>query len=566
VGKDSPQTSKLIHGNDWNNVAPSFGFSWSVPYFKHVTVLRGGYGINYAAAPDFLALNTALGNLPGNSLNASATTFNVPGGYLDLTKAVANASSLFPLSTGTTVPLAALPLNGINVGSRGTTIYGYADNYLTPYIQSFNLSIQRELTRDLTFDVGWVGNKASKLYRNHNINDVNVIENGILDAFNAVRSGQNNVALMDQLFNGVNLGSGGVVGPGNTAAQALRKSTLTGSFIANGNVGAFANFINTTTIAPGANAGKPGGLLLNGNLPQNFIVVSPQFGTVNLSDNTSNSSYQSFLAHVTKRTSHGVSGQFSYTFSKGMGDNGIIRDYRNLAASRSVLSIDRTHAIVSNATYDLPFGKDRLLLANTPGWLDRVVGGWQVSSILSWFSGAPLSFAQPFGGLGTLYNGASNTFDQVAALPKGEVVKGQTCTQSGSCTGYISYFNTLQTQKAPQPTFGGDVSLPTFFTNQVLVDASGNTLMQQPNPGRIGNLSFRSSNMRGPGQLNFNAAVTKQIRISENKMFTLRADAVNVLNKPQWGDPSTNISSTTFGRITTAGGNRSVTLNARIDF
>src|SRR6185295_1614066 len=132
------------------------------------------------------------------------------------------------------------------------SITGYADKYDIPYIQSFNLSVQRELSRTMTFDIGWVANKATKLYRGHQINEVNVIENGILDAFTAVRAGQNNVPLMDRIFNGVNFAGIGVVGTGGlTAAQALRRSTTTNAFFANGNVGWFANFINTNqTLAP----------------------------------------------------------------------------------------------------------------------------------------------------------------------------------------------------------------------------------------------------------------------------------------------------------------------------
>jgi len=38
------------------------------------------------------------------------------------------------------------------------------------------------------------------------------------------------------------------------------------------------------------------------------------------------------------------------------------------------------------------------------------------------------------------------------------------------------------------------------------------------------------------------------------------------LNKPQWGLPNTNINSTTFGRITTATGSRTILMNARVDF
>src|SRR5207244_3882261 len=170
---------------------------------------------------------------------------------------------------------------------------------------------------------------------------------------NAVRAGQNNVPLMDQIFNGVNFAGVGTVGVGGlTAAQALRRSTTTNGMIANGNVGAFANLINNNqTLAPAPNNGKPGGLLLNAGLPQNFIVVSPQYGTVNLIDQYGFSTYHSLQAHVTKRTSHGLSGQFSYTFSKALG-NDAIRDPRNLALSKTVLNVDRTHVIASNATYD----------------------------------------------------------------------------------------------------------------------------------------------------------------------------------------------------------------------
>ena len=46
----------------------------------------------------------------------------------------------------------------------------------------------------------------------------------------------------------------------------------------------------------------------------------------------------------------------------------------------------------------------------------------------------------------------------------------------------------------------------------------------------------------------------------------LRADAINVLNKPQWGLPNTNINSAMFGRITTATGSRMILLNGRVDF
>ena len=293
-------------------------------------------------------------------------------------------------------------------------------------------------------------------------------------------------------------------------------------------------------------------------------MVSLQYGRVNLVDSIGYSTYHSLQAHVTKRSSQGLSGQFSYTFSKALGldsDNNI-RDLRNLATSKGVLTSDRTHVIASSVAYELPFGRDHLFFKNAPGWADRLIGGWQLSTITQWQSGAPLNFTYPLGsGVGTLYNTASNTFDQVGQIPQGEVVKGN---------GFVSFFPTLTTQRAPQPNFGGDTSLPGVFTNQVVKDASGNVVFQNAAPGTVGNMNYYASNIRGPGLLSFNAAMKKTIRITEGKTFTLGVDAVNVLNKPQWGNPSVNVNGSTFGRITTVVGNapfqRQVILTARIDF
>jgi hypothetical protein len=59
----------------------------------------------------------------------------------------------------------------------------------------------------------------------------------------------------------------------------------------------------------------------------------------------------------------------------------------------------------------------------------------------------------------------------------------------------------------------------------------------------------------------------KRFQIDENKEFEFRMDVINVLNHPNFGNPSTNINgNNTFGRITTATGARSFVLNTRINF
>src|SRR5262249_11049479 len=225
----------------------------------------------------------------------------------------------------------------VSATSRTQTMYGYADNLRTPYIQSFNFSIQRELTSTLTVDFNYIGNKGSELYTNQQLNDVNIFENGILNAFNITRAGGTS-PLFDQMLNGIAIPGVGTVGSSFTGSQALRQYSIQNTWVANGSVGALANWFNTTSTGTGVN----GGLLSHAGLPQNFIVVNPQFGQVFMIDNNGNSTYNAFQAHVAKRLAHGVTGQFSYTFSKTLGDSPLnIRNQRDLGLSKSLLSIDR---------------------------------------------------------------------------------------------------------------------------------------------------------------------------------------------------------------------------------
>jgi hypothetical protein len=101
-------------------------------------------------------------------------------------------------------------------------------------------------------------------------------------------------------------------------------------------------------------------------------------------------------------------------------------------------------------------------------------------------------------------------------------------------------------------------------TNQIVVDSTGKTVLQNPAPGTVGNAGI--AYLSGPAQFGLDMALMKRVQIREGLSFTLRADAVNVLNKPQWGAPNLNINSSSFGRITTATGARTITINARVDF
>jgi hypothetical protein len=555
AGKGSPNPDVLPYKNDWNNFAPSVGFSWSVPWFQRSTVLRGGYGINYAGAPAYQQYGREIGAQPGSQIQVIYT----PSTYLDV---AGITPSLVPLSTG-----GARPNDPVPFTNRTTTLSGFTDDRVIQYSQNINFSIQHDLGRNLSAQVSYMGNKGSKLWNPIELNEPNILENGILEAFSITRAG-GNAALFDRILNGLTVAgsTGQVNGTTLTGSQALRAFQTTNQWIANGDVVSFANWLNNTSNLTGQN----GGLLRRAGLPENFIVVNPQFGSVALHGNNDNSTYHAMQAELRKRTSGGFTGQFSYTWSKNLGNsaggNGsassstaTTRDPRNRNLQHGLVIFDRSHQFKANGTWSLPFGPNRALLANAPSWIQRAVEGWEVSSIFSWLSGQPLSFTSPLRTAGFQAN--ANTADLVTELPNdlGKVVVGP--------NGAVQYFANLRTQVAPIPTFGsGDATLRGRFTNQVVVDDAGAIVLQNPLPGTTGNTALNLPGVTGPGALGLDMALTKRVRITESTMFTIRADAINVLNTPQWGLPNTNINSNTFGRITSATGSRTILMNARIDF
>jgi hypothetical protein len=109
---------------------------------------------------------------------------------------------------------------------------------------------------------------------------------------------------------------------------------------------------------------------------------------------------------------------------------------------------------------------------------------------------------------------------------------------------------------------------------RAITDGSGNVIFSNSLPGQIGTLAPGA--LIGPGYFQFDMNLLKKIRITEKTELQIGANAVNILNKPQFANPGgaagaatagTNIDSTNFGRITaTVYPNRIVVLTGRLTF
>jgi len=556
VGKNSPNSNGQLYNDDWNNFAPSIGLSWSLPWFgKDKTVLRMGYGVAYTGGA-LKSANTILDSIAGSSPGAAELSGG--NGITFTPNAYTNMATIALPIAHQYAPLSPVPIDG----QRSDTLSVYSTHRINPYVQNFNFEIQRQVSRTLSVDIAYVGSKSTKLNGGRNLNAVNINSQiagqTLLDAFNVTRAG-NNAPFFDKLLNGINIGGGATTVNGSTVtgSTALRTNTTTRAMLANGNVGALANFLNTST----AGTSKGGGLYTTNGLPQNFIVLNPQFATVNYYDNSASSTYHSLQIQATKRLSHGLANQFTYTWSKALdisdGD-GIIspRDPNNFSLEKGRAGFDRSHILTSAGTYELPFGPNRLLLPNATGWIQRIAERWQLGGIFNWSTGSPLTFTAPVSTLWQTTTGATPV--ALGAVPSdiGKV--------SYVSNGVI-YFPTLGQGRDPSfSTVSSANSLNGSFNNLAILDASGAPLLVNPAPGQAGNVGRNT--IVGPGNVRLDMNVIKRVKITESKEFEARVDVVNVLNHANFGNPTVNINSTNFGRITSASGARRFTFNARINF
>lgn len=541
IGKRSPIPNSQLYNDDWNNFAPAVGLSWSIPYFgKDKTILRAGYSVAYTRE-GLRLIDVVAGDQPGLKSNS----FDISEGYLDLTRI---RLPLEPIGE----PLEIVPLT-----DRSQAAWAFDNNLRTPYIQNWNFSVQRQLPGNFTVDVRYVGSKGTKLIRTVNLNEVNIFENGIVDAFRVTQAG-GNAPLLDQLFAGFDLGLGVVNGRTVTGSASARAFTSTRGYLANNNVGSFASYLNTVGVGE-----ERGALLRFADLPENWIVVNPQFGGAFYVGNFSNATYHSLQLDTKKRLSKGWTLESNYTWSRALGDEegdsqNLLNSYRNgrdRRVDKRLLLFHRTHVSRSNGIWELPFGPNRHFLGQSRGVVARLVEGWQLGGIFNLFSGAPTSL---YASVSSFNQHLDNTATLVGSLPKNTgVVKH---TDNG-----IVYFDGLKQVDDPAAgTLTALQLLNTRSTLKAIAGSSGAIIAVNPSPGNLGSLS--QTYLEGPGSFRLDVNLIKKVSLKEGKELHLRADAINVLNSPIFGGPNADINSTNFGRITAAGGDRVVVLSARINF
>ena len=280
-------------------------------------------------------------------------------------------------------------------------------------------------------------------------------------------------------------------------------------------------FININAGPPGTgNAGRP--LAVKFGLVADINSIQP-YGDL---------TYDSLQASFNRRWASSLFGA-AYTWSKTINyaDNDQGPRIQYLPAkerNRGPASYDRTHNLQMYGVYDLPFGKG-YRWANE-GWANHVLGGFQVSGVLSRMSGLPFYVIQ--GSAPNLLAGGSGQVPNQLA-PDIQILGGiGTTSQRGAAAG-------------------------PWFTNTVLgVNCTTNCAWAPETGARFG--SGGRNNLRGPGFFELDLSIFRTFSITESVKFQLRAEALNATNHANFANPASDVTGANFGFVTgTIGPNQS---------
>ena len=332
----------------------------------------------------------------------------------------------------------------------GANLEAVLQDTVTPWSSQWNLNIQRELPAQMMVEVAYVGARGFQLRRNGegglNLNQVPSEYLSLGPALNQ---------LVDNPFFGI-VNNGVLAAPRVSRAQLLRP------------------------------------------YPQ-FTDIIPLFST------GASSFYHSMQVTMSKRLSHGLLFEGSYTWAKSIDDGESHQDSYNIRADRSLSDIDIAHRFVISYVYELPFGRGRRFGDNAPKAVNWLLGGWQVNGITTFQTGTPLSIS------------ASNTTGLF-----NPVTRANSTGKSGKLSGPVHE------------------RLNSYFDK---------TAFSQPAPFTFGNLSARLPDIRTDGVRNFDISLFKTFTPREWLRVQFRTEFLNAFNTPRFGAPNTSVTSSSFGVI-----------------
>lgn len=264
----------------------------------------------------------------------------------------------------------------------------------------------------------------------------------------------------------------------------------------------------------------------------NFTRQYPQF--LNITRNLINGGktwYNGLEVVYKHRTSHGLSANVGYSYSKAINATGWA-DLINRVPSRTISSTDVPHRLTALVVYKLPIARGSGFFPNMPRALDLIIGGWETANTYIYQSGFPVMMTS-----GWVVDKNANGGN---LLPRKRLWAGSTNTWYPTTPmGNDNYIQRLKPCVAQvDPVYGiYNASGGYNWIAQSAALAAGGAC-SKPNYIAINNAYQANPNVEytgarlGPNnQLNTN--VSKNFKLRESMAFTLRIDAFNTLNHVQ---------------------------------
>ncbi len=430
---------------------------------------------------------------------------------------------------------------------------GIDEHIKQPYVQSWNLGIQRTIGEHNAIEIRYVGSRTVHQWLSLYTNETNIFENGFVKQFrnaqanlainqaNGITSfadngftGQQPLPIFNAAFAGETSGGSGVplqdyangqfiqwLQQGQAGAFATALTGITGT------VPYFCNLVGASFSPCLNNAGYTGA---GAGYPINFFQANPYVSGQDTGYMVAGgySTYNGLQVDFRQKQWHGMQFDVNYTWSHTLGISSPASQWtgqfdqftlRNLRLSYTPVGYDIHHVVHANGTYDLPFGAGKRFL-NQGGLTDKVVGGWTLGTILTWETGAPY---QVQGGYLTVndYGDGGITFNGISA------------SQFQSSTGV---YRVSAAQNGGTPSTFVDIINPKYLVGPNGGGANPNYITPNITPGTFGAIPF----LWGPHFFNDDLAVSKSIPIRENIRFTFQGEFLNILNHPNFGNAPVN--------------------------
>jgi hypothetical protein len=248
----------------------------------------------------------------------------------------------------------------------------------------------------------------------------------------------------------------------------------------------------------------------------------PLFGPINMLENIGNGWYNALQLKLERRFAQGLSFGVAYSFSRDIADTipaGEFDAFTPFAPAgylRGRSAFDRRHILFTNAVWELPFGRGKSYGSDLPMLANLFLGGWQLSLINSFTSGAPLNINVPGATLGNGWNTRANLV--------GDPSTGDQMVSR--------WFNTAAFAAPGARTWGN----------------SGIGIVE------------------GPGTHIMDLGLMKNFHFTESKYLQFRAEAFNALNHVNYGNPGTLLGTPDFGVIRGAGAARTIQFGLKFLF